>query len=157
MSFQITAAVLPQEHTGKNKALLAVPAHCQRQEHQGSREPSIRASHIASFFAVLHIKGCPSWNSALRRRRTIRTRAESTTRVRPQEHVDKNKAPSTQAGGSQRQEQEGSRRPSHHVPDIFILVMNPFRSSSEGVPKQDPNPKRLRTESTLAENRVVLI
>ena len=72
-----TAAILPQEHAGKNKALLAVPAHCQRQEHQGSREPSIRASPVASFFAVLHIKGYPSWNSAPKRTRTIRTLAES--------------------------------------------------------------------------------
>ena len=80
-----------------------------------------------------------------------------TDMVLPQEHADKNKAPSPSAAGSKGQKQEGSRQPSHHVHNIFILVMNPFRSSSEGVPKQDPNPKRLRTESTLAENRVVLI
>ena len=77
-----------------------------------------------------------------------------TAKVRPQEHADKNKAPSPRAGGSQGQEQEGSRRPSHHVPDIFILFINRFRSFSEGVLKPNPNSKRIRTESTLAESTI---
>ena len=77
--------------------------------------------------------------------------------MRPQEHANKNKAPSAPPGRSLGQEQEGSPRSCHFVPDVFILFMRPFRSSPEGVPKQDPDPKSLRTERTLAENRVVLM
>ena len=76
-----------------------------------------------------------------------------TAKVWPQEHADKNKAPSPRAGGSNGQEQEGSGQPSHHVPNIVILFINPLCSLFEGVPKQDPKPKRTRTERTLVEKR----
>ena len=77
--------------------------------------------------------------------------------VVPQEHLDENKAPSPGARGCQGQEQEGSRWTCHLVPDVIILFMTSLRSSFEGLPKQDPSPKRIRTEKTLTENTVVLI
>ena len=80
-----------------------------------------------------------------------------TERVLPQEHVAKNKALWDVAVHGLRQEQEGSQRPYDDTSDIAILFIRNFRSFSEGVPKQGPNPKRIRTERTLAENRVVLI
>ena len=49
----------------------------------------------------------------------------------PQEHADKNKAPLPWAKDFQGQEQEGSGRTSHHVPDICILFIIPFRSFSQ--------------------------
>ena len=60
-------------------------------------------------------------------------------------------------GGSPRQEQEGSRWQSHRGPNILILFIRTLRPFSEGLPKQDPNPREIRTERTLAESRVVLI
>ena len=59
----------------------------------------------------------------------------TTAKVRPQEHADKNEAPSPQVGGFQGQEQEGSRRPFHHAPDIFILFIIAFCSETP-IPKE---------------------
>ena len=81
----------------------------------------------------------------------------STAEVVPQGQADKDKAPSSRSGGSPRQEQEGSGQQSHRVPYIFILFVSTLCPFSEGVPKQDPNPKQIRTERALAESRVVLI
>lgn len=52
-------------------------------------------------------------------------------KVWPQERADENNAPSRQAWGSPRKEQEGSGRPPHHVPNLFVIFMIPFRSFSE--------------------------
>ena len=61
------------------------------------------------------------------------------------------------AVSGQRQEQEGSQRPSARTSNIFILLLSNLCSSFEGVPKKNLNPKKIRTESTLAKSKVVLI
>ena len=71
-----TVKVVAQDQADKIKATSLRFRGSPREGQDGSAENSVRASRVASRFAVLHTKGYPRWISGLRRTRSRSTLAE---------------------------------------------------------------------------------
>ena len=95
-----------------------------------------------------------SWERTRLQVRLISDTPTSTTtdKVQPQEHAGKNNAPWAAAEYGPGQKQKGFEWLSDRISTFFILFMSTLYYLSGWVPKTWPNLKRIRTESTLAEN-----
>ena len=138
------------------------------QEQKGPLAPAVRAFHVRSCCAVLQIKGHRPWTSGVKSTRTRSTLAESTSvlvtchdcivvvlssviptcgegpctgMVLPQEHTNKNEAPSLRSKAPPRQEQEASAEVSawacHVGNDLAVLSLKGHPHQISGLETQE--------------------